>query len=62
MREVDKKEIRAPSHVDLVDSNCEVQTNSDRAIEAQVRFPKSARYSTNEADETIFFPIRTKVT
>ena len=52
MREVNKKGIRAPSHVDLVDSNCEGQTNSDRVIEAQVRFPESARYSTNEADET----------
>ena len=44
--------MRAPSHVDIVDSNCEGQTNSDRAIEALVRFPESARYSTNEADET----------
>ena len=50
-REVNKKEMRAPSHVDLVDSNCEGQTHSDRVIEAPVRFPKSARYSTNEADE-----------
>ena len=52
LREVNKKGIRAPSHVDLVDSNCEGQTNSDRAIEAQVRFLEPARCSTNEADET----------
>ena len=51
MQEVNKKGARAPSHVDLVDSNGEGQTNSDRAIEAQVRFSKSARYSTNKADE-----------
>ena len=52
MQEVNKKDIHAPSHVDLADSNSEGHTNSDHAIKAPFHFPKSARYPTNETDET----------
>ena len=38
--------------MDLAVSKYEGQTNSDRAIETPVRFPKSARYSTNKDDKT----------